>query len=279
MMKHYLPILPQSFDTYVEPFFGGGAMFIHQKTMNPNLKCYINDINPNIVNIYKAIKYNVEDFLIVLDSLDKAYIPLSKEKRKEFYYGVRKDHAWDYHTWGMVHEAATFYFLLKTCFNGILQININTNNRFGTPAGLLNEKTSVYSKENVLLWNKALQDCEITSLDWKDAIKDIKKDNTFFFFDPPYRGCFTSYGQTFTDDDQIELLDFCKDIPNGYVMLCNRDDADGFWNGKEGNLGVKKIDVTYTAGRRKRDNGNFLAKPATEVLFYTKPKSLFDFPL
>ena len=29
MLKHYLPIMPKQVDTYVEPFFGGGAMFCH----------------------------------------------------------------------------------------------------------------------------------------------------------------------------------------------------------------------------------------------------------
>ena len=270
MLKHYVSILPDDYERYVEPFFGGGAMFLHIKSKNPRTKCFINDINPSIISIYESIRNDFDDFVKYLDILDSKYIPLSKEDRKKFYYDVRSEHAWNYQSWSKTKESSTFYFLLKTSFNGILQININTNNRFGTPAGLLNEKTSVYSLENLVAWNKILEDTIITSTDWKKSVKGIDVENTFFFFDPPYRGCFTSYGQTFTDEHQIELLEFCYEIMKhkGHVLFCNRDDGDNFWDNKEGLLSKKMIDVTYTAGRRKRENGSFLAKPAKEIAFH-----------
>ena len=62
MIKRYTEsgLLPTIFDTsvdnYVEPFFGGGAMFLHiNKILKPKT-CTINDINPSIVNIYTTIK-------------------------------------------------------------------------------------------------------------------------------------------------------------------------------------------------------------------------------
>lgn len=272
MLKHYIPLLPVSYYAYCEPFFGGGAMFAHIKKTHPNMPCHINDINEGIVNIYNAIKNDVKSFIDAVDEHDKAYIPLSKEERKAYYYDLRNKHAWNYETWSKTYEAGVFYFLLKTSFNGILQINKNTNNRFGTPSGLLNEKITVYDRDNVIEWNKALQPCIITCGDWKDAVKNVPINDTFFFFDPPYRESFTSYGQVFTDDSQLELLDYCKQVDNkgGKLMLCNRDDNDQFWNDKEGPLSVSRFPVTYTAGRRKKDQEAFLAKPATEILFYSK---------
>ena len=86
MLRHYGPLLPVSYSTYCEPFFGGGAMFAHIKNSNPNMTCYINDVNQGIVNIYKAIRDDVTRFLDILDHIDQQYIPLDKEKRKEFYY-------------------------------------------------------------------------------------------------------------------------------------------------------------------------------------------------
>ena len=29
LLKHYAPYMPNSVDSYCEPFFGGGAMYIH----------------------------------------------------------------------------------------------------------------------------------------------------------------------------------------------------------------------------------------------------------
>lgn len=280
MLKHYEPLLPVSFSTYCEPFFGGGAMFAYIKRTNPNMPCYINDVNEGIVNIYTAIRNDVTRFIEILDKLDGQYIPLDKEKRKEYYYNLRHSHAWDYQQWDKTYEASVFYFLLKTSFNGILQINKNTNNRFGTPSGLLNEKGTVYDRFNIMSWHNALQSCVITCGDWKDCVKLADKETTFFFMDPPYRESFTSYGQLFTDDDQINLITFCKEIDSigGKIMLCNRDDNDNFWEGKEGDLSVARFPITYTAGRRKKTEEGYIAKPATEILFYS-PKYVNSLPV
>jgi len=283
MLRHYQPLLPapSSYSTYCEPFFGGGAMFAHIKKTNPNVKCVINDINVGIVRIYQFIRDDINGFISILEELDKHYIPLSTEKRKEYYYELRHIHAWDYQSLTKLYETVLFYFLLKTSFNGILQINKNTNNRFGTPAGLLNEKGSVYDRANLLAWNEALQNCDIHCGDWKNAVHGLDESNTFFFFDPPYRESFTSYGQVFTDECQLELLDYCKhvDSQGGKVLLCNRDDNDDFWSGKEGSLSVSRFPVTYTAGRRKKSSGAFLAKPATEILFYSKCENVNTLPI
>lgn len=280
MLKHYEPLLPASYSTYCEPFFGGGAMFAYIKRLHPNMTCYINDVNEGIVNIYTSIRNDLTRFLDILDHYDGQYIPLDKKKRKEYYYNLRHSHAWDFHQWDMTHESATFYFLLKTSFNGILQINKNTNNRFGTPSGLLNEKETVYDRMNIMKWHDALQTCIITCGDWKSCVDQVNPQSTFFFMDPPYRESFTSYGQLFTDDDQIKLINFCKDINSvgGKVMLCNRDDNDDFWNKKQGDLSVSRFPITYTAGRRKKTENGFVAKPATEILFYS-PKNVNTLPI
>ena len=156
----------------------------------------------------------------------------------------------------------------------------NTNNRFGTPSGLLNEKGSVYDRTNVMAWHDALQTCVITCGDWKDCAEQAPKESTFFFMDPPYRESFTSYGQLFSDDDQINLLEYCKEVDaaGGKVLLCNRDDNDNFWDGKEGDLYVTRFPITYTAGRRKKTDDGYEAKAATEILFYS-PMTVNTLPI
>ncbi len=267
MLKHYKPHMPKTVDKYFEPFFGGGAMFIHVfNNYNPD-EMVINDINTDIVRIYKTIKSDCDSFIKILDNLSQQYLPLDKENRKEFYYSLRHTHAYDYLKWDATEEAATLYFLMKTGFNGIFQVNINTNNRFGTPSGLLNQKDKVYDKDVVLWWNKALQKTTILSGDWKETtslVKDIP--DTFVFLDPPYRGSFTSYGQTFDDNDQKDLVEFAKKFEHTRVFLCNRDIDDNFYENILEDLLINKYPVTYTAGRRKKTEDGFEAKKATEVL-------------
>ena len=269
MLKHYKPFMPKKINTYCEPFFGGGAMFIHVVQNYDPKYLIINDINSDIVRIYRSIKDNCAEFTSLIDEMSKEYLPLSKEERKVYYYSLRHKHAYDYASWDKVKESAVLYFLMKTGFNGIYQVNINTNNRYGTPSGLLNQKDKVYDKDVVEWWNKHLQTASILSGDWSDGLSYMKdQPDDFIFLDPPYRGSFTSYGQDFSDSDQNKLVDFVTSQKESTVFLCNRDVGDGFYDNR--NLVMNKFPVTYTAGRRKKTDEGFEAKPATEVLIRNK---------
>ena len=266
MLKHYKPYMPSSVTSYCEPFFGGGAMFIY--VMNTYTPSYarINDINSDIINIYRSIKNDLDEFLLRLNDLESQYMPLDKPARKKLYYDIRQTHAYDYKSWSKSYEAATLYFLMKTGFNGIFQINQNTNGRYGTPSGLLNQKKEVYNRDVIKWWHDVLQKTDIFSCDWKEVVDDCPE-NTFYFFDPPYRDSFADYGQGFSDDSLRELIKFCDN--QSCVMLSNRDDDDWFQNECR-SLNYDHFDIFYTAGRRKKTENGYNAKKAREILLYKK---------
>lgn len=270
------PGIPYSgYDTFVEPFFGGGAMMIHIYENNPTVTRFVmNDVNPEIVGIYNAIKNNVADFILRMDALQSQFLPLTKVDRKKFYYDLRKEYTTNWTQWNSVDESATLYFLMKTGFNGIWQVNQSSNGRFATPSGLLNQTTKVYDKDNVVEWNKFLQKVDIYCGDWSSCVANVTG-KAFYFMDPPYRDSFTSYGQVFGDAQQIALIDFCKqqDLNRNLVMFCNRDAGDTFYTDNQGQLNIAYFDVTYTAGRRKQtktdDGVTHTAKSAKEILLYS----------
>lgn len=263
VLKHYAPFMPSSLQNYYEPFFGGGAMFVHVMNTYQPKNVVINDINSDVINIYNAIKTDLSNFQERLDSLESKYIPLSKEDRKKFYFDTRHLYAWEYQEWSKTFEAATLYFLMKTGFNGIYQLNKNTNGRYGTPSGLLNQKDKVYDRDVLNWWHEALQNVTIKSGDWKDAVDDDP--NGFFFFDPPYRDSFADYGNGFGDDALTDLLDFAD--KQKLVFVANRADDDWF-DGQSRSMSVHYFNITYTAGRRKKTEDGFEAKPAREILLY-----------
>ena len=269
VLKHYARFMPTAFETYYEPFFGGGAMFVHVMNTYQPKNVVINDINSDVVNIYKAIKTDLTEFQQRLDSLESQYLPLSKDDRKKFYFDTRHLHAWNYQEWSKTFEAATLYFLMKTGFNGIYQLNKNTNGRYGTPAGLLNQKDKVYDRDVLNWWHNALQNVTIKSGDWKDAVENDP--NGFFFFDPPYRDSFADYGNGFGDEALTSLLDFA-DAQN-LVFVANRADDDWF-DDQSRSMQVHYFDITYTAGRRKKTEDGFAAKKAREILLYKTDRVL-----
>lgn len=262
VIKNYSNYLPQSVDEYSEPFFGGGAMFLYIMERYSPRKSYINDSYDGIINIYNAVKNTVEEFCSIVDSYESQYLPLSKEGRKELYYHTRHAHAYDYESWDRVYEAATLYFLMKTGFNGILQVNQNTNNRYGTPSGLLNQKDKIYDKDVVYYWNHLLRNAEISCGDYKNC-----PTGDFNFIDPPYRDSFTTYGTGWGDTETEELLDYVKGL-SGKFLLCNRDDGTTFFEDRLDGLNMIKFPITYTAGRRKKTDSGYEAKKATEILIY-----------
>lgn len=262
MLKHHTPYLPEKIESYSEPFFGGGAMFLHvMQTHQPSV-VYINDINESIINIYRAIQADPEGFCNVVDVFQQRYIPLDKPDRKKFYYEVRQQHAYDYQTWSQKFSAAVLYFLMKTGFNGIWQINANTNGRYGTPSGLLNQTNVVYDRANVFAWSELLLHVKITDGDYS-----LVPPADFGYFDPPYRDSFTTYSTNWNDEQTIQLIEHIKQYP-GHAMLCNRCDGSTFFDDRADGLSISRFPVTYTAGRRKKTDKGFEAKPATEILIY-----------
>ena len=333
-------LFPSSVDSYIEPFFGGGAMYIHVKKNNPNAKCIINDINPSIVAIYESIKSDYKTFCDVAFRLEEEYmkipapIPYSRKAerkietakskevegkykynyeyeedgnkksfirydwnqihnehptRRSFYFKVRDQLAWKSDSWSKTFEAGVLYFLMKTGFNGVWQVNRNTNNKFGTPFGLGNQKTKVYDRDVLNWWHQALQDTVILSMDYESVVKEWAKKDSFIFMDPPYRDSFTQYDTDFNDNEQervIKCLQHCKDI-GALGWLSNRDCGDNYFEDRWDKDDIKYFDVTYTVGRRKKTGTKkqvvvwfgfkkeiekeiFEAKQAREVLLITK---------
>ena len=94
--------------------------------------------------------------------------------------------------------------------------------------------------------------------------------DSFVFLDPPYRGSFTQYGVNFDDKLQESVLSYfneCK-LRGATPLLSNRDIGDGFFEERKGNNKMIYIDVTYTAGRRKKTADGFEAKKAREILMF-----------
>jgi DNA adenine methylase len=262
MMKHYVPFMNfGKIETYSEPFFGGGAMFLHMMQAHEPKKAWINDINGDIMGIYRAIRDQPVRFMQQMDVYQAVYLPLAKEDRKKYFYELRDIHAFDYDSHEPTDRAALLYFLMKTAFNGIWQINKNTNGKFGTPSGLLNQRDSVYDRENVDAWSRILNSSqvEIMSGNWSSV-----PTSQFTFMDPPYRDSFADYNESFPDAELQKLMKMVED--NKGVWLCNRDCGDGFFD--KMNATVHRFPVTYTAGRRKKTEDGYEAKKAIEILAY-----------
>jgi DNA adenine methylase len=215
-----LELVPYEFNTYFEPFVGGGALLFE---LSPN-KAVINDYNAELMNVYECIKD--------ANKYKKMCLELNHHETnhsEEYYYEIRnKDRDKSkFNKMADYKRAARTIYLNKACFNGLYRVN--SKNEFNVPFNR-KEKVNTYDRENLGIIHSYLNFNNITLLntDFEDSVKDAKKGD-FIYFDPPYDSdteTFTSYtDEGFGKEEQRRLAKVFKDLDKRgcYVMLSNHN--------------------------------------------------------
>jgi len=270
MIPHYAPLLSDEIRAlpYIEAFAGGAAMFQHLSGGAP-LVATVSDINRELIDLYRMVKSDADQLISKMCALEAEWMPLERDARKALYYDLRERY------WQVPEgpeATALLYFLMRTGFNGIWQTCKASKGRYGTPVGLANQKVSVFDPGTVKRWQAMLSDTRLLCTGYAGLQIDQP---SFIYCDPPYRDSFTSYGADFGDDAQLALIDWCRSQHHrtgSTVWLCNRDAGDGFFEDHAPDARLHRFPITYTAGRRRRTESGFSAKPATELLLTWGPE-------
>lgn len=213
-------------EKYVEPFVGGGAVLIDILQKYDVKQAYAFDINKDLINCYNVIKYKVEDLIQKLDKKEKEFLALDKDERQKYFYNIRTE----YNSYLLdnkidVKRASEFIFLNRTCFNGLYRVN--KNGKFNVPCGKYKNPT-ICDSNNLRNLSKLLKNVVFAYGDYKESEK-LVDENTFVYFDPPYRPLsvtsgFTSYTkEDFNDENQKELAEYYNklNLKNAKLMLSN----------------------------------------------------------
>jgi DNA adenine methylase len=209
--------------TYIEPFAGSGAVLFWMLNNFPNLeKAVINDINADLINVYKTIASQPAELISILKELQTQFHERQSDeaKKKEFYY--QKRDLYNNRNADGTTQAALGIFLNRTCFNGLYRVN--RKNFFNVPIGSYSFPM-ICDEENIFAASDALQKVEILNGDFEQTINSAAE-NSFFYFDPPYKpltttSSFNSYAKDdFNDNEQIRLRDYCVRLDaSGYKWL------------------------------------------------------------
>lgn|SRR5699024_395782 len=212
-------LLPREFNTYYEPFIGGGALFFE---LAPK-KAVINDFNEDLINSYESIRDNVEELILLLKS-HKIY------NSKEYYYEVRAvDRDERIKVMSPVERSARILYMLRVNFNGLYRLN--SKGQFNTPYGRY-KNPKIVDETNLRNISKYLNTNNITILkgDFEASVRTVEKGD-FVYFDPPYQpisetSAFTNYtADGFGLKEQERLRDVFVELDKrgAYVMLSNSD--------------------------------------------------------
>ncbi len=188
----HLALFPSTYERYIEPFLGSGAVFF---ALNPE-RGILSDRNADLIETYKAIR---DDWKSVEAALKRHHT----NHRPEYYYNERDRRRQASHT-----RAAQFIYMNRTCWNGLYRVNLQ--GKFNVPIGT---KSAVcLDTDDFEATSKALKKAHLMCADFKLAISQARN-NDFIFVDPPYTvkhnmNGFVKYNeQIFSWDDQIRLRD------------------------------------------------------------------------
>lgn len=273
--------------TYIEPFIGSGALLFWMLNRFPKIeKAVINDVNKDLINVYKSIATSPKELIALLKILQDDYHSLegNMEQKKIYYYEKRV--LYNTRESELIQQAALFIFLNKTCFNGLYRVN--SKNGFNVPMGVY-KKPMICDELNILAVHNLLQKVEILNGDFKQTINFIDA-NTFFYFDPPYKpvsksSSFTAYAKNgFDDNEQIRLAEFCAKLDELGCswMLSNSDPkgldpSDNFFEEIYANYNIKRVDAKRSINSNASKRGKLSELLITNYQYEsTVQATLFD---
>lgn len=238
LAKHIIPQFPEH-TTYVEPFCGGAALFF----MKPPAKVeVINDINSDVVNLYRVVQHHMEEFI-------RQYKwSLVSREMFEWLKMQPTEPLTD------IQRAARFFYLQQMSFGA------KTSSRtFGTattsPPGLNFNRIGETLSEAHLRLSRVF----VENLSWEVLVKKYDRPHTLFYFDPPYWQT-EGYGVEFGWDHYLRIRELA-DTMQGKMILSIGDHPDirELFSG----LRCQEIPLKHTVGGVKTG-----MKSAVELVYF-----------
>lgn len=203
-------LIPAKYDRLIEPFMGGAAVFFDQSPP----RAWLNDINGELVNCYQ----------IVRDQVDLLIADLARHRHERSYFEAIR--SLDRAEGGLaalsaLDRASRFIYLNRTGFNGLYRVN--ASGYFNVPFGRY-KNPSIVNAPLLQLCSAALQNCELTNLDWR-AVLDRARPGDLVYLDPPYlplsqTSNFTQYANGgFGLADQRALAQSARELDQRGVMF------------------------------------------------------------
>lgn len=195
-IPRFLQYIPDDFNRYIEPFFGGGAVYFRIEPDN----AIINDINDRLMMFYRQLRDEYPEMRKQLDELQRQYetnqLAYKKLKAKspdervpnqneDLYYHIRELFN---HPDGTLLDGVLYFFINKTAYSGM--IRYNNSGEYNVPFGRYpNLNTKLVTPQH----SELLQGAELLSVDYKQVF-DMAQEDDFIFLDPPYDCVFNDYG-------------------------------------------------------------------------------------
>ena len=197
---------PDTIDAFIEPFCGSASVAMALMRSGKKVGRYILlDKNADLIGVHQALQ---DDPSAVIRRYTAMWNIMQKLEDKELFYNhIRERYNED-------HNPMDFFFLLRTCFNGL--IRYNKKGEFNSPYHLNRDGIVPERLEKVVMeWVKFLDANDVTFLmaDYRDLVGF--KSGDFVYMDPPYAN---TKGMYFNVFDKEEFYTFMRGLPCSYAF-------------------------------------------------------------
>ena len=217
-------------ECYCEPFCGA-AWVLFRKA--PSQVEVINDINSEVVTLYRVIRHHLREFLEQF-----RWILCAREEFQRFMDtppGVLTD----------IQRAARFYYVQRLSFGGRVQ-----SPTFGYSATRPARLNLYRIEEDLSAVHLRLARVYIEHLSYDDVIRRYDRPATLFYLDPPYFGHEHSYGRgVFEPSDFAQLRDILSTLQGRFILSLNDTPEIRKLFGE---FKIDEVSVRYTCGRTNR---------------------------
>lgn len=229
LRKTIIEMIPQH-NCYVELFFGAGWVYFGKE---PSKVEVINDIDKELINLFKMIKYHAPEL----------------ERQLEFEFSGRdvfeeyKDCTLEYLT--EIHRAVRFLYIITQSFAGMGRV-------YGY-ATTKKPPQHIFYKDTLLELRERLRSTYVENLSFEEIIKKYDRENSFFFADPPY---FETHGyeNKFTEEDHILLRDKLKNINGKFLLTINDHTKVREWYS---GFNIREVEVNYSVAKDAKARGKY----------------------
>jgi DNA adenine methylase len=243
MLQHILPKIPQH-RIYVEPFFGGGAVFWGKQPSDIEI---VNDLNNRLITFYKVLKY---DFDELSNKADETFHARAQHRESGEIYKSQAEEITD---------------PLACAWAVWVQTNMSFATRIGGTFGYDRSGSSalkLFNKKRDLTdaYQARMKRVTIESYDAIKVIKTYDGPDTFFYLDPPYVSSNQGHYAGYNEEQFRELLDVCASMKGKFLLSSYPEDILKEYRQKSGWRSEDHEKSLAVDGKRK------LARNKTECL-------------
>ena len=231
-----LPLLP-SHECYVEPFAGGAAIYFMKQPSDTEV---LNDINGELVNLYRVVKNHLEEFV------RQFKWALSSRQIFEWQKATPPETLTD------IQRAAQFFYLQKLAFGGKCD-----GQTFGTATTSPPRLNLLRIEEDLSSAHLRLASTYIEHLPWDKIVEKYDRPHTLFYLDPPYWET-AGYGVPFEWTNFELMASLAASVEASMIISINdHPDIRQVFEA----LSLEEVEITYTVG------GSGKSSESTELIY------------